>query len=326
MNELSAIELPNSSRITRDDNGVAYPRVVQLEVTSHCNAVCFFCAHTWSERPERNMDAALFARLIEEIRSWRIRVAQLYLTGLGEPLLHPHWREMFQLCRGLPGSFTTNCSLVDDEVVKFLFYLNFYELVFSLDTLNDTRHRAIRGFSVDKVAPVIEKVMTLGRRRSSNPRLIVSTTVTNETIGDMQEIYDWLVPLISGVTNASWVIKQVGHFPDVVKGAGHRLPPMTLTSELLSTLPDHPQVVIPHEEVALRPHCVLWYDRITVLSNGAVVPCCHQAHDHNRIGNVRHTTLLDLFNGQGWTDSQRRFDRRDGKDGWSTIPYCGDCR
>jgi len=320
----AAVAVPQGhgmERIRYGPDGLAYPRVVQLEITSHCNAVCFFCAHTWSTRAEQHMPAALFRSLVDEMAAWAVAVQEVYVMGLGEPLLHPDWRALYAYAAPrVPAALTTNCSLLDTASIEHLLGLPFYEVAFSLDTLHPGRHRSIRGFEVERVAPKITQVLDHLRRQPTSTRIIVATTLTHQTVGDMQPLYDWLVPQLEGVPQASWIVKQVGAFPDI-KGV---LPPMTLTASV--ALPPHPQVHVAMDEASLRPHCALWYDRINILSNGAAVPCCHQAHDHNRIGNAAATPLLALFNSPAWRDSQVRFAQREAPGGWDTIPYCKDCR
>lgn len=317
------------TRIFRNSEGVAFPRIVQIELTSFCNATCFFCAHSWSERPQKHLDGDLYKRMIDEIRSWEqnksMKLGWLYLTGLGEPMMHPRWRELYSYTRGLPGAFTTNCSILKEEDIDFLLDLDFAEIAFSLDTLNPERHQKIRGFSVDRVAPKIQYVYQQAKKRTRNPRLIVSTTLTYDTLNDMLDIYKWLVPQIDGLKDAFWHIKQIGHFPDI-KAPLQIMPPMNFIEKLNDILPKHPQVVAIQGESSLRPYCTLWFDRVTILSDGSAVPCCHQAHDHNRIGNVADMSLVELFNSGGWRISQEKFARRDGFNGWSEIPYCRDCR
>src|SRR5690349_13292469 len=145
-------------RIVKDPDGTAYPRVIQIELTSYCNATCFFCAHTWSERPQQHLDKALYKKIIDELKTFEIPINWLYLTGLGEPMMHPHWRELYDYSRWMPCAFTTNCSLLKKEDIDFIMDLEFAEIAFSLDTLNDERHKKIRGFSVDRVAPKIQYV------------------------------------------------------------------------------------------------------------------------------------------------------------------------
>lgn len=303
-------------------DGSAYPSVVQIELTSFCNAVCFFCAHTWSSRPQHHMSARVYKKIIDEIRSWHPPVDWLYLTGLGEPMMHPQWKELYSYTKGLPGAFTTNCSVLKEEDLDFLFSLGFSEIAFSLDTLNDDRHRKIRGFGVDRVFPKIEAALEIGRGRNENPRLIISTTLTYETVQDMREMHDWIVPRIEGVHNALWHIKQIGHFPDI-KAPIQIMPPMNFIRNL--SLPTHPQVAVIREEDSLRPYCTLWFDRITILSDGSPVPCCHQAHDRHGIGNASDSTLLGMFNSKRWKSYQQKFALREEPGGWDEIPYCKDC-
>jgi MoaA/NifB/PqqE/SkfB family radical SAM enzyme len=313
------------ARVRKTSDGVAYPLVIQIELTSYCNAVCFFCAHTWSDRKQQHLKPELFKKIIDEMRRWPFPLSTLYLTGLGEPLMHPNWRELYSYVQYLPAAFTTNCSLLKEEDIDFLLDLRFQEIAFSLDTLNPERHQKIRGFSVDRVAPKIEYALERAKALNVRTRLIVSTTLTHETLDDMKEIYDWLVPKMEGVENATWHIKQIGHFPDI-KAPLQIMPSMSFIRKLNSILPTHPKVFPIQDQLLLRPFCTLWFDRLTVLSDGCIVPCCHQAKARQDLGNVETKSLLEIFNSEIWVGTQNKFSLKDGEGGWSQIPYCKDCR
>jgi MoaA/NifB/PqqE/SkfB family radical SAM enzyme len=316
--------LDRVQRYTHTD-GTTYPTGVQIELTSYCNATCFFCAHTGSVRPQKHLDVSLYKKMIDEIWTWPHRLLILYLTGLGEPLMHPKWREMYAYTKGLPGAFTTNCSLLNNDDIEFILMLDFHEVALSLDTLNPERHQKIRGFSVDRVAPKIEKAFALAKRINPSRRLIVSTTVTYDTLEDMKEIYDWLTPQMEGLDNSLWHIKQIGHFPDI-NAPLQIMPPMGFIKGLNKILPPHPKVIVIQDDDALRPYCTLWFDRVTILSDGNAVPCCHQAKARQDLGNVADTTLLEIYNSQVWRSTQQQFALKEDPGGWNEIPYCKDCR
>lgn len=301
--------------------GIHFPSSLQIELTSYCNAVCFFCAHTGSDRPQQHMSQELFMDIIDQVRDLPQKLDLIYLTGLGEPLMHPHWRDLYAYCRGLPCAFTTNCSLLTDKDIDFILDLDFYEVAFSLDTMDPKRHQSIRGFSVDRVAPKIAKAFELGAKKNTDTRLIVSTTVTYDTLDDMIPMYTWLVPKLEMVKNSFWHIKQIGRFPDV-KAPIQIMPSMDYVKKLNPKLPPHPKVQIIQDEDELRPHCTLWFDRVTVLSDGNCVPCCHQAKAYQNLGNLNHHHLLDIFNNPTWTETQEKFANKD----YDQIPYCKDCR
>lgn len=78
------------------------------------------------EQAKTHMTLETFERALEHIRHYQAQGTQgeLSLTGIGETLLHPHWREMVSRAREvLPGNFinfSTNGLLLDDDACAFL--------------------------------------------------------------------------------------------------------------------------------------------------------------------------------------------------------------
>jgi hypothetical protein len=113
-----------------------YPRPItaihQIELTTHCNLRCTYCPSPkldqpqFRDAPKSNMDMATFKRALVWCRHFHDQGTQheLSLTGIGETLLHPDWRDMVALARKvLPNTyinFSTNGLLLDDDACAFL--------------------------------------------------------------------------------------------------------------------------------------------------------------------------------------------------------------
>lgn len=123
-----------------------YPRPIrsihQVEITSHCNLRCVYC-------PSRNLDKPhelgpdgfptgfgrakedMTLETFEKALRWATHFqheggtqGELSLTGIGETLLHPQWREIVSMARAaLPENFicfSTNGILLDDAACAHL--------------------------------------------------------------------------------------------------------------------------------------------------------------------------------------------------------------
>lgn len=113
-----------------------YPRPVtsvhQIEVTTRCNLRCVYCPSPKLHEPQfrgvpkGDMTMDTFARALEHCRHYASQDTQgeLSLTGIGETLLHPQWREMVAMAaEALPGhflNFSTNGLLLDDDACQWL--------------------------------------------------------------------------------------------------------------------------------------------------------------------------------------------------------------
>jgi MoaA/NifB/PqqE/SkfB family radical SAM enzyme len=67
------------------------PKILKLEITSHCNANCVMCQHNSRiNRPVMHMDVDLVAKIIDELDC----VEEVQPQFWGEPTLHPKFREI----------------------------------------------------------------------------------------------------------------------------------------------------------------------------------------------------------------------------------------
>lgn len=149
-----------------------YPRPIeqihQIEVTTLCNLRCVYCPSPRLERfrgrPKQHMDPAVFERALW----WARRLPQqgeLSLTGIGETLLHPDWRELVAMARrALPTNFinfSTNGLLLDDAACEVL-----------------ARHRIVVYVSLhrpEKAGPAIEAARRAGILAGENASAATSS-------------------------------------------------------------------------------------------------------------------------------------------------------
>ncbi len=105
-----------------------------LEITNICNRQCTFCPGTSREKQFVPPDVA--ACRLAQLKGI---ADELYLHLLGEPLLHPQFAEIAELCRecGIPVNLTTNGTLLDERKAEILLGNPvFRQINFSLQALN----------------------------------------------------------------------------------------------------------------------------------------------------------------------------------------------
>ncbi|MDO8444563.1 MAG: SPASM domain-containing protein [Deltaproteobacteria bacterium] len=107
-------------------------RQVYIEITNRCNLTCSFCPRTG--RPLADMEPALFARIAEEVKPL---TEQVYLHVMGEPLMHPNFSDLIQICayKALPVAITTNGSMLNTDSAKSLLVPIVRRINISLDAL-----------------------------------------------------------------------------------------------------------------------------------------------------------------------------------------------
>jgi len=93
-------------------NGKKRLKRVYVEITNVCNLRCTFCPGT--RREKRFMPPAEFRILAQRLRPF---VSCLYLHVMGEPLLHPQFREILRIAAELDFQvfLTTNGTLLEEN-------------------------------------------------------------------------------------------------------------------------------------------------------------------------------------------------------------------
>lgn len=71
---------------------IEFPNRVLLELTSRCNMNCRMCPRQNLKRPQIDFEKELYLKVVNELDKYGLE--QLSLFNLGEPILHPHWKEI----------------------------------------------------------------------------------------------------------------------------------------------------------------------------------------------------------------------------------------
>ncbi len=95
----------------------------QIELTSHCNLTCDYCVHRNLARVKQHMPLSTFRRALHWVKALGAG-SELNLSGIGEPMLWPHWKEGLITLReafpDLPLVIPTNGLLLTDEKIALL--------------------------------------------------------------------------------------------------------------------------------------------------------------------------------------------------------------
>lgn len=143
--------------------------ILQIEVTSRCNAYCIMCPRPFMGGGWDTGDLALedYLRLKEYFEALKI----IWLQGWGEPLLSKDIFEMVKIASKNNGSvgLTTNAMLLTEAVSKKLIENGIKIIAVSIAGARKETHESIRvGTSFNKI---VENVRCLERlRRSMNAR------------------------------------------------------------------------------------------------------------------------------------------------------------
>ncbi len=144
------------------------PKSVKIELTARCNFRCSYCARGMRLRDQKDMDRALFERLLPEFRA--AGVEEIGLFYLGESFLLPWLAEAVAYARavGFPYIFlTTNGSLANPDAVEACMKAGLNSLKFSLNYADETQFADIAGVKPKIFGDVLEN---LRRAREARDR------------------------------------------------------------------------------------------------------------------------------------------------------------
>ncbi|MEM2619464.1 MAG: radical SAM protein [Candidatus Hadarchaeales archaeon] len=168
---------------------------VQAWITTRCNLKCKFCYKTVIGTPFFEMSKETFCRIAESSRH-----VGLTLLGLGEPLLHPNFREFVEIwktrVRG-PVGFSTNGTLIDDEMARELVKIGVDEIVFSIDGMNRTYEEIRKGSDFELVLENIKQLHHLKGGRKARPTLGLTFVGLTENIEQFPMLLKLLSPFVT---------------------------------------------------------------------------------------------------------------------------------
>lgn len=251
---------------------------VYVEITNRCNMACSFCPRTG--RPPADMEPALFARIMEELKPLTDKV---YLHVMGEPLMHPEFPHLIDTCASLrmPVAITTNGSLLHTDSAMSLLDPVVQRVNISLDALfQNSMHLLDEG--------MFERIVSFTRQAfDKRPDLYIHYRLWN--LGDFSEGLESdsnsricrLIEEAFGIT-----ISSQGH------SSGRKS--RCLLNRLylhVDTLFSWPGAGPPNTS----GFCHALSSQFAILADGTVVPCCLDHEGVTALGNCRDTSLTSIL-------------------------------
>jgi radical SAM protein with 4Fe4S-binding SPASM domain len=243
-----------------------------IEPTSVCNLRCVMCPNKELTKDQKGfMDFELFKKIVDEARGF---VSDVHLLHRGESLLHPDFFKMVRYAHdaGIVTRFHTNGTLLDEDKSRRLIEAGLDQFAFSVDGLDKETYESIR------VNAVFEKTMAN----------IIRFLKIKKELGAKKPVT--FIELI--------------HFPDAAQKydkAARRafierfkgLPLDRLhVKELHNWAGD---VGTAPASTAYSPCTFLWHALI-IFWDGAVLPCTQDFFGYYRLGNVRDSSLREIWN------------------------------
>lgn len=187
--------------------GLRSPGTLTIAITGACNLACCHCwVSAGDASPHMHVPLPTLRRLVEDFAA--IGGAGIRITG-GEPLCHPHWLDILQLCRSLEFktiSLQTNAILLSNEHLAALHELDFpgLSIQISLDGVAPQTHDLVRGKgSYSAALHGIMKLVQEGLGR----RIAIFFTEMHHNLHEIPELLDFADSLgIGSVSTGAMVL------------------------------------------------------------------------------------------------------------------------
>lgn len=261
----------NHPKISHIEN---YPVDIIAEITNACNLKCAMCFHADDALPVTKttttslMKMEMFAKIVDE--SARHGLCALKLSWRGEPMLHKKFIEMIQYAkrRGILEVTTlTNGTLMDEAMCRAIVDSGLDQIVISIDGFTKNTFEKIRvGADYDEVFNNVETLIKVrGKARKPFIRLQYTESETNKH--ETTEFFNFWKDKVDEIS-------------------------ISYVKEFSSTKKEDSGAAAVHEFC-----CSQLFQRLVIMTDGTVTVCATDVMGNIAIGNVRETSIKDLWHG-----------------------------
>jgi hypothetical protein len=251
-----------------------WPDIVQIESTNLCNAKCVFCPRDEMHRRQGVMDMDLFKKIVDECVT--LGITHVRVHNYGEPFLDKQLVEKVRYAkeRGIAEvGMISNGSLISEDIAQGMIDAGLDAINISVDASGKEVFESTRlNLDYDEVIGNIETLVRL-RKASGRvrPKLILSFVRQNNSVDEQQFIEHWRK------------IADKVHITDLHNWAGT----LNATSDV-----NYP--------------CYRMWQTFTVLWDGRVSLCCADFDGRHILGDLRTSTIADVWNGPAYLGVRRQ--------------------
>lgn len=259
-----------------------YPRVVHFELTNDCNLNCKMCErhYVWKNRDKGYMDFNLFKKGIDEIANWGPKIVQL--NRFGESTLHPKIVEFTQYAKekGIPMvTLITNGTLIDKGLARELIQAGLDKIAFSFEGAKKDTYESIRaGARYEDAKQNIENFIQIRDSKGSLPLIQLNSVYMEETKAEIKQVKQMWEDKVDFINIQNYIEKP--GLPDLRADGKQKSPDRAICSS-------------PAEKLI-----VFW--------NGDVVPCCLDSYGNLIVGNIRDSSLKEIWQGERLTSLREK--------------------
>ncbi|MGD9344564.1 MAG: radical SAM protein [Candidatus Aminicenantes bacterium] len=273
--------------------------MVSIEITNACNLECIMCARNKMSRDVGFMDFDLYCKIIDECAERKPVV--LLPQGFGESLLHPRWVEMIKYAKDRsvePIVLITNGTVLNEKNISALLDLELDQVVISIDGVNkNTFERIRRGADFERVTENVMRLIEFRKERNVNkPSINLRIIQMKETEAEIEPFFEKWQPLLGPGDEVS--VNAYNTWAGAVEDRS-----------------------VKEKRIPETKPCKQLWKMCFIYWNGDVAPCCVDYDGELVIGNVRDSSIADIWRSKKLREMRRTHlcGRRD------KYPLCARC-
>lgn len=274
-----------------------------IETISRCNLKCPMCIHSVGYEHTADMTENLFDRIIKEIKAMRIPSIAMNMTN--EPLLDKsiinRIAKIAQVDCVVDILMNTNGVLLNKQNGEKLLDSGLTRLLIGFDAYSKNTYEKVRvGSNYEKVLHNILDFLELKEKLNKNiPVVRMSFVKTSQNEHEVQEWFDFWKDKVDYVSIQEYLTP-------VLNDSGLSLVPKNSKRKELKG-----------EAIT----CKQPFERVTIIGNGDVLPCCSHFSTQMPIGNINNDSLLTIWNGEMVNTLRKYFKEKR----WREHPICSKC-
>lgn len=315
-------------------NFSGFPWFIQVENTTRCNLACEMCEHNILSNKTKAMSFEQFKHIFDSVMRGN-PLARLFprlllfdLTGIGESLMNKDFLKIvgFLKSKGATVTFTTNATLLNDDISKKIIKTGVDVVFFSVDGASKETYEKIRvGGNFEEVKENIRRFNELrvlsGRKK---PKTIIRFLASSWNVHEMPKIIEFAkqtgVPTVT-ITNMN-TSEDTAH----LKADMRRFNEMRAITEKSAK---EIGIVADFGFISKKPmhECRRAFNSMYMTVHGQVLPCCfiNQGGEYDDIagnknlGNVFKQDMKAIWKSQKYKEFRKQI--KEGK----APDLCKDC-
>lgn len=280
-----------------------FPRTVQLETQSGCNANCIFCDYgiSYARQPKGKIDWYLFRKIVDECAQYRVRRFSPYLTN--EPFADNEMLERLKYIQSkMPWTkitITTNGHYLVPELT---------DKILALEKPLHALYISFQGIDKEAYEATMRGSMKFERTMENVTYLIGRVQKDHRGSPDI-----WITMVDTKMIDAP---KAIAYW----KSHGVKAKYTTLENRGGNIV----NIEALHKSSNMHYYtmCTRLFKQMYIHFNGDVVLCCVDNSRKVVLGNAREQTLYEIWNGEKAVSHRKRFLNHD----FEGLPLCGTCK